>query len=92
MRIAAQLLVAFLVFVGSVVLCAAGGGAIGWFIATRYSSYYPSVFPTASTQPAFDPVEVGIGTGVGQGAAAGLLVGCVIVLALAITNRQRNAH
>jgi hypothetical protein len=90
MRIVTELAFAFGVFAISVILCAASGGLIGWFIAKTYPKYYPSVFASASTQPDFDPVEVGIGTGIGQGAAAGLLVGAVIVLALAIRTRRRD--
>ena len=84
-----QLLIAFIVFVGSVILCAVGGGLLGKVIAALFPRYYPSVFATASTQPGFDATEAGIGTGVGQGAAAGILVGAVIVLALAIANWWR---
>jgi hypothetical protein len=92
MKILAQLLIALLVFIGSVVLCATGGGLIGRFIAHQYPSYYPSVFSSASTRPYFDPVQVGIGTGIGQGAAAGLWVGAIVVLALAIANRRRDGR
>jgi hypothetical protein len=87
--LAGQLLVAFAVIIGSVVLCAIGGGIIGKVIATLFPNYYPGVFHVSTTQPDFDAVEVGIGTGVGQGAAAGVFVGLVIVLALAIANWRR---
>ncbi len=89
MRLLKQIAIAIMIFLGSVVLCAVGGGLLGMFIAVRFPRYYPSVFPYAATQPFFDPVDVGVGTGVGQGAAAGLLVGAVVVLALAIANRRR---
>ncbi|CAN5561551.1 hypothetical protein BH10PLA1_BH10PLA1_20050 [soil metagenome] len=85
----AQLLIAFCVFVGSVILSAIAGGLLGKVIATLFPRYYPSVFATAATQPSFDAVEVGIGTGVGQGAAAGVFVGAIVVLALAIANWRR---
>ena len=85
-----QLLVGVAIFVCSVIVCAAGGGLLGKFIAVQYPRYYPSVFPTSATQRDFDATEVGVATGIGQGAAAGLLVGAVIVLALAIANRRRD--
>jgi hypothetical protein len=81
-----QLLIAFFVFVSSVVLCAVAGGLLGKVIATLFPHYYPSVFAEQASRPAFDAVEVGIGTGIGQGAAAGIFVGAIIVLALAIAN------
>ncbi|MGF1635345.1 MAG: hypothetical protein ACFCVE_15970 [Phycisphaerae bacterium] len=84
-----QLLIALVVFVGSVIVCAIAGGLLGRVIAALLPGYYPSVFATAATQPAFDAVQVGIGTGVGQGAVAGVFVGAVIVLALAIANWWR---
>jgi hypothetical protein len=87
--LAGQLLIAFVVFVGSVIVCAIAGGLIERVIAARFPRYYPSVFATAATQPEFDAVQVGIGTGVGQGAAAGVFVGAIIVLALAIANWRR---
>jgi hypothetical protein len=87
--LAGQLLVAFVVFVASVIVCAIGGGLIGKAIATLFPRYYPSVFATAATQPGFAAAQVGIGTGIGQGAAAGVFVGAVIVLALAIANWRR---
>ena len=89
MRIVVQLLIAFVVFVGSVILCAVGGGLIGNFIAIKYPGYYRSVFSRAATQPDFDPATMGIATGIGQGAVAGLLVGAVVVLALAVANYRR---
>ncbi|CAA9438258.1 MAG: hypothetical protein AVDCRST_MAG64-3979 [uncultured Phycisphaerae bacterium] len=92
MRLLTQLLIALAVFAASVVLCAAGGGLLGKFIATRFPGYYPSVFPAAATRPSFDAAEVGVATGIGQGAAAGLFVGAVVVLALAVANRRRDAH
>ena len=88
-HLAGQLLIAFVVFVGSVIVCAIGGGLLGRVIAGLFPRYYPSVFATAATQPGFDAVQVGVGTGVGQGAAAGVFVGAVIVLALAISNWRR---
>ncbi|HEX8915841.1 MAG TPA: hypothetical protein VF796_26030 [Humisphaera sp.] len=84
-----QLAIAAGVFVGSVVLCAVGGGLLGRIIAGLFPRYYPSVFPVAAKEPGFDAVQVGVATGVGQGAAAGLAVGAVIVLALAIASRRR---
>jgi hypothetical protein len=87
-RLLGQLVIAFGVFVGSVVLCAVGGGLLGRAIAALFPRYYPSVFPAAATQPGFDAVQVGVATGVGQGAAVGVFVGAVVVLALAIANRQ----
>jgi hypothetical protein len=84
-----QLLIAFAVFAGSVVLCATVGGSLGKVIATLFPSYYPSVFPTAATRPGFDASEVGSATGAAQGAVACIFVGAVIVLALAIANRRR---
>jgi hypothetical protein len=89
LQLAGQLLIAFVVFVGSVVLCAVGGGLLGRVIAALFPRYYPSVFPAAATQPEFDAVQVGVATGVGQGAAAGVFVGAVIVLALAVANWRR---
>ncbi len=86
MRIFVQLLIAFIVLLGSVVLCAAGGGLIGSFIASRYPAYYRVVFSTAATQPEFDPSAMGIATGIGQGAAVGVAVGAIVVIALAIAN------
>lgn len=91
MRIFVQLAITLVVFVGSVVLCAAGGGLIAMFIAAVYPSYYPAVFASAS-RPEIDPVHVGIGTGIGQGAGAGVFVGAVVVLALAIANARRNGR
>jgi hypothetical protein len=88
-HLAGQLLIAFVVFVGSVIICAIAGGLLGRVIAALFPRYYPSVFATAATQPGFDAVQVGVGTGVGQGAAAGVFVGAIIVLALAIANWRR---
>jgi len=85
-----QLVIACVVFVSSVVLCAIGGGLLGRIIAARFPSYYPSVFPVAATQPGFDAVQVGVATGVGQGAAAGVLIGAVVVLSLAIASARRS--
>ena len=87
-RLLGQLVIAFVVFVGSVVLCAIGGGLLGWAIAALFPRYYPSVFPAAATRPGFDAVQVGVAIGVGQGAAVGVFVGAVVVLALAIANRR----
>ncbi len=91
MSLLKQLLVSLAVFIASTLLCATGGGLLGKFIALEFPHYYPSMFPAAATQPFFNATEVGIGTGIGQGAAAGLLVGGVVVLALAIRNRRRDA-
>lgn len=84
-----QLVIAFVVIAGSVVLCAVGGGLIGKAIATLFPNYYATAFHASATQPGFDAVQVGIGTGVGQGAAAGVFVGLVVVLALAVANWRR---
>jgi hypothetical protein len=92
MRVVKQLSIAFLVFVISVPLCAAGGGLVGDVIAMKFPHYYPSVFPEAATQPWIDAHDVGIGTGIGQGAAAGVVVGGFIVVALAIANWRREGR
>jgi hypothetical protein len=87
--LAGQLFIAFVVIVGSVVLCAIGGGLLGKAIATLFPNCYPGAFHVSTTQPGFDAVQVGIGTGVGQGAAAGVVIGLVVVLALAVANWRR---
>ena len=87
--LAGQLAIAFAVIVGSVVLCAIGGGLVAKAIAALFPDYYPGAFHISTTAPTVDAVQVGIGTGVGQGAAAGVLVGLVVVLALAVANWWR---
>lgn len=80
----------FVIIFASGLLCAAGGGALGYALAVLSPAYYRGVFQ-AGQAPGFDPVAVGLGLGISQGLIAGLLVGAVVVLAVAWYNSRRDA-
>ena len=62
----------FVITFASGLLCAAGGGALGYALAVLSPAYYRGVFQ-AGRAPGFDPVAVGLGLGISQGLIAGLL-------------------
>ena len=72
------LLATFLAVLGSTVLGAASGMALGALLGTFVPEYYRSVFANGG-RPQFNPVAVGIGQGVTQGAVLGAIVGVLLV-------------
>jgi hypothetical protein len=82
---------AIAVTLGTAIVCAIGGGGIGWLIGYAAPSYYRTFFRHAADVPGFSPTEFGLGAGLAQGATMGFIIGALLVaVALFVTSRRRD--